>query len=126
MKYLLLIILNTLLFSQNYTTMQWLDNYDKAVKVAVQENKKILLIVTTNGCKWCGKLIHFTMNDPKVIVYAQENYVSLKLKENDPTLFPKYKSSIYPVSYILDTKGRIQKKLYGYKLANDYLKFLKN
>ena len=104
----------------------WLNDYDSALLQAKQKHKRLLVIVGTQGCKWCGRLIYFTMNSSQVVKYANKHLVLVKLQQSDKDFPKRFATPVYPTSYLLDENGTIIRVLRGYKLADEYMKFLQS
>jgi thioredoxin-related protein len=95
--------------------------------MAEEQNKKILMIFTSDHCSWCKKLKN-TLSDPKVIE-ALDNYiicyVDIKDFENK-NLIKKYNIKSIPSAFILDKKENIIKNHIGYQNADQLINWLKN
>jgi thioredoxin-related protein len=59
-------------------SLNWL-SFDQAKTEAAKSNKKILVDVYTDWCKWCKKMDADTYADPKVMKYLKEKFVVAKL-----------------------------------------------
>ena len=111
--------------AQEFSKIVWIDNYKKALSKASEEHKDVLLVVTQPDCRWCGRLMHFTIHSPQVMDYLKKHYILLKLDHNDKKFPKKFTPSVYPTSYILSEHGATLKMMVGYRHADDYMRFIK-
>src|ERR1043165_4188211 len=64
------------------TGLKWL-SFDAAKTLAAKGNKKIMVDVYTDWCKWCKKLDTVTYADAAVMKYLGEKYVVAKLNPEE-------------------------------------------
>jgi thioredoxin-related protein len=105
---------------------------------AQQHEKKVLLDVYTDWCKWCKKLDQDVYNDQRVISYLSQHYTVVKLNAEDNTnVTYKRKTSTkaelagafgvngYPTIIFFDSKGDPINSLPGYVDADKFLTIAK-
>lgn len=123
-----IVILFFILIFTEYSFSQSIvvETYQDSVILATDQNKKILMIFTSDTCSWCEKL-KMNLSDPDVIE-ALNNYiiyyVDMKDKNND-FLVKKYNVKTIPNCIILDKKENILKNSIGYKNKNQLINWLK-
>ncbi|MBU1011880.1 MAG: thioredoxin family protein [Bacteroidetes bacterium] len=116
---LTLVFAMTLLFAQAQTEKVYDENADaaadikKAVEMAKQKNKHVLIVIGGNWCPWCLRLNKFINEDAEIKAALYDNYEVVKVnydKEhtNMPVLskleFPQRLG--FPVIVILDQDGQ--------------------
>jgi len=114
----LLLFLN-LAFS---ATLKDVESFETAIKMAKEQNKKVLMFMYSEYCPWCEKMKKTTLSDKKVINYINSRYIFLKMDkdmgEYPEELIPRF----IPTTYVIDpkTKESVQ-DIYGYKSAKDFI-----
>lgn len=83
-----------------------------AITSAQKGNKRILMEVGGEWCKWCHYLDAFFENNPDVTAFLQKNFVLIKInfsKANDNERFLKKFPPVagYPHIFVLDTNGKL-------------------
>ncbi len=95
------------------TSLDGLEQIEKAIKMADESNKHILIQVGGNWCPWCIKFHHFVDNDTELKDIVESNYVVVLLNmskenKNDKALarldYPQRFG--FPVFVILDQTGK--------------------
>lgn len=84
----------------------------KAVAVAKESGKNILLDIGGEWCSWCHRLDTFFETDEDVTTFLLTNYVPLKInmsKENENKEFLSQYPKIpgYPHLFVLDSRGKL-------------------
>ncbi len=93
----------------------WFDNYDEALKNAMQNRRPVLLQFDVKGCGGCKKLYSYTYLDEKVKEELDKYFTLLRLdivKERD--IRRKYNAFWTPSFYFLDYKGNLYYHFHGY------------
>jgi len=93
----------------------------KAFEQAKQEKKTmILLFVVKNGCEWCEKMVHETMQNSNV-----KNALSdaiIVIIDINSELAKKYKATLTPSVFFIDVKtGKSIYKQIGYEKPGSFL-----
>ncbi len=127
----------------NVQSQEFYLNYDEAKKIAITENKNILILFS--GSDWCAPCIKLDRNvfqtdvfkkaslDNWIVVKAdfprkKANQLSIEQIQNNRKLAEKYnKEGSFPLVVLTDKSGKILGKM-GYKncTANEYLKEILN
>ena len=113
--------------------LRW-KKFDAGLAEAKAAKKKILLDVYTDWCKWCKKLDTDVYADPKVIAYANQRYIPVKLNAESPDtvsflgrripearLAAELGVTSYPTIIFLDPAGKPIDRLNSYVDAQTFL-----
>lgn len=117
------LLLSTLLYS-SMLTGSTLNDYNTALQKANQEHKLLLVIVGTQGCKWCGKLIHFTVESSSIQAIIDKEYLVLYSHKIASPIAKHFETTLFPSSYIVAPNGSVLSTIAGYKLVDEYKIFL--
>jgi len=89
------------------TQLQWLDNYDAAMKKAEKENKLIYVFISSSTCGWCDKFEKTTLQDENVKERLNREFVSVHLVREFDEVPSKFATSPVPRHYFTDSQGNI-------------------
>ncbi len=67
------IIIITLAINGNSQSINWVE-WDEAVELSKVDEKKVLIDVYTEWCKWCKKMEETTFQDSAIIDYVNEHF----------------------------------------------------
>lgn len=102
----------------------WNDTYEQAQAKAKKESKPMLVIITTEQCRWCRKLEATTLSDDEVVSKINSRFVPVHLTR-DKSVYPKnLTAKMVPMSYFLDGNGKILYSMPGYWPVEDYQSIL--
>lgn len=120
-KIALLALLMVNLFASD---IAWNDTYAQAQAKAKKESKPMLVIITTEQCRWCRKLEATTLSDDEVVSKINSRFVPVHLTR-DKSVYPKnLTAKMVPMSYFLDGNGKILYSMPGYWPVEDYQSIL--
>jgi len=93
----------------------------KALEQAKQEKKDmILLLVIQNGCEWCEKMVHGTMQSNSIKNALDDTIVVILDIGSD--LAKKYKTTLTPSAFFIDAHtGKSIYKQIGYEKPGNFL-----
>lgn len=116
----------------------WVKSYDSAVEQAKKQKKLIMVDMYADWCGPCKMLDKKTYTDPKVVKFADDRFVSLKLDidHDGKDAATKYGIQSIPTILFLDpsalskideppASGEIVGKIVGFKTAEPFLDDLK-
>ena len=113
------------LVAANAADANWQTDLPKAQAQAAKEKKMVLLDFTgSDWCGWCKELDKKTYSDAKVIAFAKDKLVSVKVDTETPDgakLQQKFEVSGLPTIMFLDGDGKVQGKIVGFKPAAPFL-----
>lgn len=120
-----IIILFFITFIASAQEIHFAKDYETAVVQAKKENKLVMVLITTETCKWCRKLEATTLKDPAVIARINAEFVPVHVTRNKDS-YPEYLSAqVVPKSYFLYPDGSlVMRGTMGYWIAEDYLSIL--
>jgi thioredoxin-related protein len=99
-------------------------DYEKAFKVAKDENKVVFILFSTKFCRWCTKLRDTTLKDSEIVKRLNRDFIVLLLDKNYSKYPSKYTVKAVPAIYLSDKNEEIFTSIIGYhKNPNDYIKW---
>jgi len=83
-----------------------------AIELATKTQRRILIEVGGDWCKWCHILDKFINNDPQIENALHKTFVILKVNVSDKNLNEKFLSSFpktlgYPHMYVAESDGHV-------------------
>lgn len=121
----LLFLFFTTFAALHATTLEKASSYAQAQEQAIKENKHIMVLITTQQCRYCIKMKKTTFTIPKVIERITQDYVFVEV-DRDFDTYPSY-LTVYgvPTTYFLYNDGKpIMRGVGGYWNAVDFLSFM--
>ncbi|MDD2780133.1 DUF255 domain-containing protein [Sulfuricurvum sp.] len=120
-KVVLLVLLMTSLFG---TDIVWQDTFAAASAKAKKESKPLLVLITSEQCRWCRKLEQTTLQDQDVISKLNSKFVMVHVTR-DKSIYPKnLTAKMVPMNYFLDANGKVIYSMPGYWPVEDYQSIL--
>ncbi len=120
-KIILLLLLTHSLFCAE---IAWQETFAHAQAKAKKESKPMLVIITTEQCRWCRKLEATTLSDDEIISKINTRFVPVHVTR-DKSVYPKTLSAkMVPMSYFLDENGKVLYSMPGYWPTDDYQSIL--
>lgn len=100
------------------------DDYDKAIKLSKEFNRKTLIIFGADWCPYCVNLKNDSKNIRDLDKYIVL-FVDTDKKQENQTIINRYKPRSLPTSVIIDTKENTVAQKIGYS-KSAYSSWLKN
>jgi uncharacterized protein YyaL (SSP411 family) len=120
-KIIFLALFTATLFSAE---IAWQETFSQAQTKAKKESKPMLVIITTEQCRWCRKLEATTLSDDEIISKINTRFVPVHVTR-DKSVYPKALSAkMVPMSYFLDESGKVLYSMPGYWPSEDYQSIL--
>jgi len=120
-KLALLALLTANLFAID---IAWNDTYEQAQAKAKKESKPMLVIITSEQCRWCRKLESTTLSDDEIVSKINSRFIPVHVTR-DKSVYPKnLTAKMVPMSYFLDSTGKILYSMPGYWPVEDYQSIL--
>lgn len=104
--------------------INWNSSFAEAQVKAKKESKPILVIITTEQCRWCRKLEATTLEDDTIISTINSKFSAVHVTR-DKSVYPKnLTAKMVPMSYFLDPNGKVLYSMPGYWPTEDYQSIL--
>ncbi len=117
-KFFLICLLTIGLFGADIT---WNSSYDQALLKAKKEGKPLMVLITSEQCRWCRKLESTTLEDDEVAARINTTFQAVNVTK-DKSIYPKnLNAKMVPMSYFIDPRnGKVLYSIPGYWGAEDY------
>ena len=117
-----------LVSDSNYTYLgglQWYNTYDEGLKVAVAENKPMLVYFWAIWCTWCEKMNTEVYPDKEVSAILKEDFilVAVDLDANKEDV-RRFNVQYPPNEIFVSPKGEVITRIPGYVRKEDFLPIL--
>ena len=101
---------------------------DKALKLAKEQEKNLLVFIYSDYCYYCNKMEKYTLEDKEVKKYLEERFIIIKINQNDTQLLrDDLETGFVPITYILDYEdGEILLELPGRKDKKTFMSIVKD
>jgi len=108
--------------------VNWQPDYRSAKVEAQKTGKPMLVLLVSHTCRWCRKLENRTLQNPRVVDYINQHFVSVIVYREDRgddenPAYPDFiESSMVPATFFLtpDEETIIQPSI-GYWEPEDYM-----
>ncbi len=114
------------LFSDSYKEIDWSIDYRDAIHTAQTSNKPIMVLITSQRCKWCKKLKLETLSDEVIIDRLNDNFVTLEVTRGQKTYpYRHLRARVVPTIYFLTKNGKpIIRPVRGYWGVENFNSYL--
>lgn len=120
-KVVLFVLLMTSLFGADVV---WQETFAAASAKAKKESKPLLVLITSEQCRWCRKLEQTTLQDQDVISKLNSKFITVHVTR-DKSIYPKnLTAKMVPMNYFLDANGKVIYSMPGYWAVEDYQSIL--
>ena len=86
---------------------KWINDYDKALKLAKKEDKNIYLFIGADRCHFCKKFKITTLSNKEVMIKIKEDFIPLHLNRDHHFIPDKFEKFGAPRHYFLNSNGKI-------------------
>lgn len=99
----------------------WNNSYDQALVKAKKEGKPLLVLITSETCRWCRKLESTTLQDDEIVSRINLSFQAVNVTK-DKSIYPKnLTAKMVPMSYFIDPRnGKILYSIPGFWGTEDY------
>lgn len=87
--------------------LDWLNDYNSAIKQAQKEHKGVYLFVGADVCRWCDRFKEMTLSKKNVIKRLEEEYVLLYMSRDRHKIPKHFEVKGVPRHYFLTNEGKI-------------------
>jgi thioredoxin-like negative regulator of GroEL len=103
------------------TGIKWHSDLKEARKIAVAENKPILVVFGAEWCTYCKKLEKQTINNPSIAKFINENFVPVHLDfDKEPKVGQILEVQSLPCTVILSPDAELLGRINGYHTPGPY------
>jgi len=100
--------------------INWSSDFAQAQALAKKEHKPLMVLITSEQCRWCRKFEATTLQDNEIVGRINAHFTSVHVTR-DKSVYPQNLSAkMVPMSYFLDGEGRVIYKIPGYWGVEDY------
>jgi len=105
--------------------LSWHSNVKEAFSLAKKENKKLIIMVGEDSCRWCVKMKKKTLIDTRVQEkMKQYMLVSIKRSDKEAVKFvPEFDGNI-PSFFFIDENKESMGSIVGYFNADDFVEYM--
>jgi thioredoxin-related protein len=97
------------------TTGGWKTDANQAWQSAQQDQRLMLLFITTQNCLYCRKMEHETFSNQKVVWGIQQSFIPVSVAaEQNEALVKKFRVNSYPTTVIVSPKSGVLDYMVGY------------
>lgn len=99
----------------------WNSSYEEALTKAKKESKPLMVVITSEQCRWCRKLESTTLQDEEIISRVNAKFQAVNVTK-DKSVYPKsLTAKMVPMSYFIDpANGKVLYSIPGYWGSEDY------
>lgn len=101
--------------------VQWNDSYEQGLAKAKKEGKPLMVLITSEQCRWCRKLESTTLQDDEIVARINAKFQAVNVTK-EKSIYPKnLTAKMVPMSYFIHPKtGKVLYSIPGYWGAEDY------
>lgn len=104
--------------------LRWETTIAGAVERGIKEGKPLMVLVTKTGCKWCDVLKQKTLNDPKISVMLNRDFVLYEGVVEKGNVPPSLMTGGTPATWFIKGKTPMFEPIMGAVERDDFLKAL--
>ena len=100
--------------------INWSSDFASAQARAKKEHKPMLVLITSEQCRWCRKFEATTLQESEIIDRLNANFTAVHVTR-DKSVYPQNLSAkMVPMNYFLDGEGKVLYQIPGYWGVEDY------
>jgi thioredoxin-related protein len=100
--------------------IDWNSDFVEAQAQAKKDHKPLLVLITSEQCRWCRKFEATTLQDSTIAGRINTDFASVHVTR-DKSIYPKnLTAKMVPMSYFLDDEGKVIYSIPGYWGVEDY------
>lgn len=123
--YKFLILLISITFSLNATSLNWEKDYQTAIKKAEAENRAILVMVSAPTCPECNYMKKNIFTKPDIKSYIDKNFIVYQFLHESEEIPKQMKFWGIPRFYFTKDGENVYNKAMGGLKADKFLELLK-
>lgn|GEM_PF-3617162 len=104
-------------------TLDRANSYSEALKLAKEDNRAILVLISTKNCPWCKRLKKNVLSDSEVVSIINKNFIFIEIDKHSFD-YPDYLYARFvPTLYLIDPNSEESViEMYGYKSKKEFMK----
>ena len=87
--------------------LDWIHNYDEALKLAQKEKKNVYLFIGADNCRFCERFKDLTLSKKEVIDTLKKDYIPLYLNRDQHKIPKRFIIQGVPRHYFITPCGEI-------------------
>lgn len=100
--------------------INWSSNFEEAQAKAKKDHKPLLVLITSEQCRWCRKFEATTLQDNEIVGRLNSSFTMVHVTR-DKSIYPKnLTAKMVPMNYFLDGEGKVIYSIPGYWGTEDY------
>jgi thioredoxin-related protein len=102
-------------------------SYEQTKQIALQNQKTLLIVMKTQYCGWCRRLVNKTMQDPEVKKLLDEKYeVKIIDRDRDRGKYPEeFYVNFVPVTFVINPQtSEVEHEIIGFVTPKELLDHL--
>ncbi|MBN2516957.1 MAG: FKBP-type peptidyl-prolyl cis-trans isomerase [Deltaproteobacteria bacterium] len=101
-------------------SITWLGDHDRGLFLAKEKEKPVVLVLYSESCWWCEKMMVETLTDPRIRV-LNGRFVWIRIDSSIHTdLYEFYGQLGYPMTVVLNPRGKVVSRIDGYRPAHEF------
>jgi len=104
--------------------LDWINNYDKEIEKAKQENKDLYVFVGADKCRFCDLFKKNALSKKSVITRLNEEYIPVYLSRDQHKIPSSFATQGVPRHYFVDSNGRVYHEDRGSREESGFLSIL--
>ena len=119
-----LMVTTALVISAFGAQIDWVKNYKEAGEKALREHKNVLVVITTESCRWCRRFEATTLQDAAVVSRINARFAAVHVTRGRDDYPAELEAKMVPMSYFLLPDGTVLYGMPGFWDTEDYLSIL--
>ncbi len=120
----LMLFCTTMLFGLKLEHIKWYWDYEKALKIAKQQHKPIILFLQKKDSKDSKKMLFTTLCNQPYIKYINEKYISVVVFSDKKNSYPMelFYTQIFPTLFFINFKDEsfYKEPIFGFLPPNKF------
>ncbi len=104
--------------------LNWIHDYNQALKEAKKEHKDIYLFVGADECRFCDRFKKTTLQNRKLIDRIKEDYILVYLSRDRDKIPSKFKTKGVPRHYFITADDRVFYDTWGTREVSGFYSVL--